>query len=195
MSYKVWSGVGHSTPWKLMAATAVTALHISVTLQKWTADHSSWVMRTCCLQSIAFCLILEHPNAWDIQVVIRANNGVHHAKVPSFIVLLEEFSWGVAKGTGVFSLEQRRLRKDFIILYSHIKGGCSKVGPGLFSQVINDRPGGDNLDVRKNSLTKILTRHWNKLLREVVESLCLEMFNKHVNVACRDMVKWWIQQC
>lgn len=75
----------------------------------------------------------------------------------------------MAKGAGVFSLEQRRLREDLTILYNHIKGDCSKVGPGLFSQVINDRPGGDNLDIRKNSLTKRLDRHWNKLLRELVE--------------------------
>ena len=61
------------------------------------------------------------------------------------------------------------------------------MGVGLFSQVITIKTRGDvlklyhgrfRLDIKKNSFTESVVKHWNKLPRDVVESLSLEVFKK-----------------
>jgi len=95
---------------------------------------------------------------------------------------------------GLFGAEKRRLSGELIILYNYLKGGCSKVGLGLFSHVRSDRmrenvlrqcQGRFRLDMRK----KFFTERVVKLPK--VELPSLEVFKRHVDVVLRDKVQWW----
>ena len=81
---------------------------------------------------------------------------------------------------GMFSLDMRRLRGDFVNTYKYLKGGCQYDGTRLFSIVPSDRPRGNGLKLehrkfylvmRKNFFTVRVPEQRHRLPREAVESL------------------------
>ena len=97
---------------------------------------------------------------------------------------------------GLFSLEKRRLRRDLITLFQDLKGAYRESRVGLFSLETGDRMRGNGLKLHHGrfrwilgkTLQKELLSTWNRLPREAVESLSLDVLKNHLDVVRRDMI-------
>lgn len=92
-------------------------------------------------------------------------------------------------------------RGGWVKAYSYLTGGCSEEDVGLFFRVTSDRMwssslkshhGMFRLDFRKNLFTKSVVRRWNGLLRELVESVSLQVCTWHGSVM--DLQCWLIAE-
>lgn len=91
--------------------------------------------------------------------------------------------------------DKKKLRGDPLPVYSPLKGDCSKMGAGLFSQATSDRMRGDGfklhqerfgLDIGKISSPEGCSGIGTGCPQQM-ESPSLEGFNRHVDVALQDM--------
>lgn len=99
----------------------------------------------------------------------------------------EQTRWvceGRLRGPGLFSLEKRRLAAPLIVLYGCLKGGRSK--DGRRGNGLKLRQRSFRSYIRKNFFPERIVKHWNGLLREVVESSSLETFKRRVDIAPED---------
>lgn len=86
------------------------------------------------------------------------------------------------------------MQKREIVLCIYLKGVWSKVSVDVFSQVARDRLKEMassctlGLDMRNNSFPRRVEKAWNRLLRAVVESSCLDVLKPQgCNAEGRDL--------
>ena len=97
-----------------------------------------------------------------------------------------------AEGAGFIQPGRRRLWGDLIAAFQYLTGAHKQEGSELFERVDNSRTRGNgfklregrfSLDVRGKFFTVGVVRCWNRLPREVVDALSLEVFKARLDGA------------
>ena len=98
---------------------------------------------------------------------------------------------------GLFSLEKRRLRGDFINVYKYLRGGHQEGGTCLFAVVPSETTRGNGhklkhrrfqLNMRGHFCAVKMTEHWNSLPRETVGSPSLQRFKTRLNAILHNVL-------
>ena len=91
----------------------------------------------------------------------------------------------------------RRLLGDFITAFQYLKGAYRKDGEYQFSRTCCNRTrssgfklrgGRFRLDIRKKFFTIRVVKEWNRLRKEVVESLSLETFKVRLDDSLSNLI-------
>ena len=85
---------------------------------------------------------------------------------------------------------------DLIAAFQYLTGDFGKAGEGLFIRAGSDRRGNGfkleegkfRLDISKIFFIVSMVRHWNRLPREVVDTLSLEALRARLDGAVRNLV-------
>ncbi|KFZ51214.1 hypothetical protein N321_01674, partial [Antrostomus carolinensis] len=119
-------------------------------------------------------------------------------RATNMIIGLEHLSYEeMLKELGLFSLEKRWLQGDLIAAFQCLKGAYKQEGERLFTWADSDRTrancfklreGRFRLDVSRKFFTKSTVRHWNSLLREVVDAPTLETFKASLDGALGSLI-------
>ncbi|GAB0191715.1 hypothetical protein GRJ2_001636800 [Grus japonensis] len=99
---------------------------------------------------------------------------------------------------GVFSLEKRRLQGDLTAAFQYLQRAYKKDGDRFFSGAYCSKTRRFNgfklkesrfrLDIRKKFFTMRVVKHWNRLPREVVDTLSLEVFKVRLDGALSNLI-------
>lgn len=96
-----------------------------------------------------------------------------------------------------FSAEKREPGGDLIHVYKYTKGECKMDGARLFSVMHSVRTKGDghklkhrmfSPNIRKQFFTMRVLEQWQKLSRELMESLSYVMFKSHVDLVLGNLL-------
>ncbi|KFP46699.1 hypothetical protein N323_11201, partial [Cathartes aura] len=165
--------------------------------KKSTASRSKGILPLCSALArpqLEYCVQLwspQHRKDMDLleRVQRRATKMIRGMEHLSYEDRLREL--------GLFSLEKRRLRGDLIAACQYLKGASKKDGHKLFSRACCNRTRGNGfklkegrfrLDIRKKFFMMRVVKHWNRLLREVVDAPSLETFKARLDRALSNLI-------